>query len=461
MGADEGSQRDGGRNHLDRIERLTQERLEELLAARGLVTREQLARVAAIQARQGGDLIRLLISLGDLDIDDFLDFLASQPQVYKYDLSSCEIDQGLLDLVPAEFSRQYQVFPIDRSDNTLTIGIVRPLDDEVMARLGASTGLEVRALLCSPDDIQASIERYYSPSRRPGTPEAVREELRLLESPMRLTMISHLIREIDSFPVLPETVSRVRLAMEDPKSSVRDVGSIIVMDPPVAAKVLSIANSAAYGFPQRIEDVGLAISLLGLRETYSIVLSAAVLNVLEKSKHFDYKRFWLEAMCCAAATRFVLKASGKRQLTGAFAAGLLHDIGRVVLSEVVPALYAKVDWDFTGGGLVGREEALVGLSHTEAGHELALHWGLPDDISEAIRFHHRPTLAGQAKEIVAVTTVAQALAHAKGSTLDENRGLLEPHQDALEILGLDAEIAEAMLDDFLTTRDESLGNALA
>jgi len=315
-------------------------------------------------------------------------------------------------------------------------------------------------VLCSAEDVRASIERYYH-GTLPSEPRVLTDEgLRALAPPLRLSTVAGLVRRLDSFPALPETVHRVHETMNDPNSSVRDVGEIVIMDPPIAAKVLSVANSAAYGFPQRIENISLAITLLGLRETYSIVLSAAVLNVFEKSKHFDYKRFWVEAMCCAAATRFVTKASGRRQLTGAFAAGLLHDIGRVALSEVVPQLYSKIDPGLKDDELLAIEKKTVGLSHTEAGHELALHWGLPHDIAESIRFHHEPAQATRAQELVATVSLADVLAHAAGSSLEDNENLFDGHQDALDILGLDIEIVEAMLDDFLSRRDESLRDAI-
>ena len=92
--------------------------------------------------------------------------------------------------------------------------------------------------------------------------------------------------------------------MQEPDSSIDDIASVISLDPPIAAKVLSVANSAAYGFPNRVESLSLAVTLMGLRETYSIVLSAAVLDMFETSRHFDYEAFWMASVCCAAAGRF-------------------------------------------------------------------------------------------------------------------------------------------------------------
>lgn len=448
----------GARKHLDQVEKLAEKRIGELLVDAGVVRPEDLERAQRIQAEQGGDIVRLLISLGCIGVDEFMAFLAEQPGIHRMDLSQCEIDPELVRRVPRKLAEEHEVFPIDREGNVLTLGIVRPIAEEVAAELEAHTGMRLKPVLCSPEDIRAAVARYYAPPE--ALPTLGEQEWQGLAAPLRLSLAARLIREVHSFPALPETVARVRQAMSNPKSSIRDVAEIIIMDPPIAAKVLSVANSAAYGFPRQVEDVTLAVTLLGLREAYSIVLSVAVLNILEKSRHIDYKRFWLEALCCAAATRFVLKAAGRKQLPGVFVGGLLHDIGRVALAEVLPELSRKIDMHLTGEELIRTEERLIGLSHAEAGYILAGHWGLPPEITQPIRFHHRPQAAEEAGEVVAVVAIADDLARASGATLDENRGILARQADCLKMLGIDMEAAEAMLDDFLTRRDESLRDAM-
>ncbi|MBN2310181.1 MAG: HDOD domain-containing protein, partial [Candidatus Hydrogenedentes bacterium] len=219
----------------------------------------------------------------------------------------------------------------------------------------------------------------------------------------------------------------------------------------------SVANSAAYGFPQRVDDLKLAVSLLGLRETYSLVLSCAVVDLLKKSKQFDYRVFWLESMCCAAAARIVAKASGRRQLFGVFSAGLLHDLGRVALAQVASHSYARIDAYLPPDELLAAEEQLLGLTHTEAGYELATHWNLPEEIAEPIRFHHKPALATKARENVAIVGIASLMVRAMGTELEENESIFAGHEETLALLGLDEEFSEAMLNEFLERRADSFG----
>lgn len=277
---------------------------------------------------------------------------------------------------------------------------------------------------------------------------------------MRLGAVAGLIHRISSLPVLPESVQRVREAMKNPEVSVDEVAGIITLDPALAAKVLGVANSAAYGFRSRVDNLVLAVSLLGLRETYSIVLAAAVLDLFEKSKVMDYKRFWLSSMCAAAAARLVAKAVGAREKAGVFAAGLLHDIGKAALAETIPQQYQRISSVLTGEALIAAEMEAMGISHAEAGYELAQHWGLPDDIAETIRFHHQPAMAQNAKQLVAIVAVADAMTRAQGKDYAQNEGIFEECKDAVAELRLDKENIEAMLAEFLEARESAISDAL-
>lgn len=449
------------------VDMSSKRRIGQLLLDSGLIDERQLQRALRVQEEKGGKVVEILISQGSLDTDQFVEFLARQPGVASLDLSHYEVARDLVQLVPREIAIKHELFPIDRLGRLLTIGMVCPLDSATIREIETITGLRVKALLCSAKDIREAIERYY-PQSDPEVsteislgPVSPSEDVHGLKAPIRLRNVATLIHEVDTLPALPETVKRVQEATLDPLSSVRDVADIIVLDPPIAAKVLSVANSAAYGFPQRVDDISLAVALLGLRETYSIVLSAAVVNMFEKSKNFDYKSFWVESMCCAGATRIVSKAARRKHQVGVFSAGLLHDIGRLALSEISPELYAKVPKELSSLELVAAEEEIIGLSHTEAGYLLAERWGLPVDIVEPIRFHHRPELAVDSKENVAIVTIASAMAYAQGASLEENTAVFEDLKTPMAVLRLDFESAEAMLVEYLTLRNACLSDSLS
>ena len=426
-----------------------------------MVTEDQVRQALSLQEKEGGKIVEKLIKLGYLDTTSFVRFLSKQPGTASIDLPNYESPDDLVALVPKEFAQKHEVFPIDRMGGSLTIAMVCPLDVATIEELEKSTGLRVRALLCKPEDIHKAIRRNYgSPTDEALNVESTSTvspaDVEGLEGPLRLQNVAQLIRQISSLPALPETVQRVREAMINPQSSVKDIADIVAMDPPVAANILAIANSAAYGFSRQIGDLGLAISLLGLRETYSIVTSAAVVDLFQESKCLDYKALWGEAMRCAEGSRLVAKVCGLGNRAGVFSAGLLHDIGRVSLCEVAPALYAKVGSDLAGLDLVAAEQDLIGLSHPEAGYELARHWDFPPEIAEPIRYHHNLEQASEARDIVAVVVVADVMVRTVDTEVDQNEMFFELCGSALAALNIDRERAETMLDIFRVRGESTL-----
>jgi HD-like signal output (HDOD) protein len=162
-----------------------------------------------------------------------------------------------------------------------------------------------------------------------------------------LTTAVTMLRHIESLPALPGTVQKVREMLLSDTGTASEVGEVISRDPAIAAKLLKVANSAAYGFMQRVDTVELAVSLLGLLETYSVVVTSAVVDIFSKSKEFNYVEFWMESMVCAKLGKAIAQ-SARVNDGGIVMAGLLHDIGRIALVHLMPEHYAKVDRDCWG-----------------------------------------------------------------------------------------------------------------
>ncbi len=425
-------------------------RIGRLLLDEQIITLEQHEEARAMHEDRGGSITDCLLSLGYIHPEMLVEFLLSNSDKVGVDASHIDIDPELLDLLDARLAREYGVVPLDRSAGTLLLGGFAPLDSEALQAIEQAAGLHPRLVICARQDIDAVLRTHYSEQ-----PLSSSEPMRL-HSGAKMGHVGRLIRQVSSLPALPETVTRIREIMEDPASGVQDVVGVLTLDPPMAAKMLSVANSAAYGFPNRINDLTLAVSLLGLRETYGIVLSVAVADLANKMKHFDYKAFWLESMCSAAAARVVAKAAGLRTLTGVFSSALLHDIGRVVLSELQPNYAKIVPEALTGKDLVEAEIRAIGLAHPEAGYLLAQYWNLPPEISEPIRFHHVPEQADTAKPYVAIVALANVMACAPSTSFEESRSLFSDYGAALDILKLDMEVAEAMLEEFMGLRGAAL-----
>jgi HD-like signal output (HDOD) protein len=427
-------------------------RIGVLLVEAGLISESQLSEALEKQRATGGKVVEILISLGFLTTRDFTRFLARQgmPAV---NLDQYEIPKDLISLIPAETAARHRVIPIDKLGKHLTIAMECPLDGAAIAEIEEATQLKARPVLCSPEDVRAALEHYYgalveeeldeqpvehtpdnlssaeprqaasadaAPPSSPSTPSdapepqhEMPEGLQELEAPLRLQGVGALVRQLDSLPTLPDTVGKVQEAVNRPDSGAREIGNIIASDPPLAAKLLSVVNSPSYGLSQTVEDIGLAVSLLGVDDSCNIVFSAAVLNVMGNAEEADHRSFWRKALRCAKIARSIGQMRGSRRTGALFSAGLLHDIGQLALFMVAPESTASVPAHVMGAERLRLELEKIGLTHPEAGYYLAEHWNLPEDIANAIRFHHEPEHAEVGQELVAVVSVADTLSQAE------------------------------------------------
>jgi len=385
-----------------------QDRIGQMLVSAGLITENQLKDAAAVQSETGDRLINILIAQGAMDSKRFVAFLAEPGKSHAIDVGNVDIPAAVIELVPRNFALLHHVVPVERDGSKLTVASESALDRAVIEALEEHTGLSVKSLICPRDDVRTSLARHYE------NPGSGHEDLAgTIEGPLKLTMAVSMLRHIDSLPALPGTVHRVREVIYGEDGSAADVAEAISQDPAIAARVLRVANSAAYGFTHQVDNVQLAVSLLGLMETYSIVISSAVVNLFDQSRSFDYKQFWLESLVCARVARALSRLVENKNHAGMFSAGLLHDLGRVAILQIAPKQYENISSSLKGPALIEAEEQQCGLNHTEAGYQLAQHWGLPEELSNCIRFHHAPDKAPEAsRTMTAIVNVAEMIAHA-------------------------------------------------
>ena len=420
-----------------------------MLIDEGIIEPEHLKNALEVQAERGGKIVETLMHLGYVDASTMSSFLVSRPGVASIELDKYRVPRELCDLIPREYALENEVFPIDRIGRCLTVAMAFPIDLETIKKLEEMTGLNVNALLCNAQDIRAAIRRYY-PARDTAAASRWEEVTRAqIETGLKIENVVHMVRRIDCLPTLPQTVQRVQEATADPDTSMRDIADIVSNDPAISAKLLRLANSAAYGFLSKINNVHSAITLLGMRETYMAVLTSAVIDITESSRHFDHESYWRSSMFCAAAARNIATASGHKRKAGVFTAGLLADIGRFALSEVAPIRYSKIDPNLMGQELAATEEKALGISHSEAGHILAVHWKMPEEISEPIRFHHRPELAKVHTDLTAMVALATLMSDAYMKDSAPEEGMFDCHGDLLAMLGLSANQA---IDAYAATR---------
>lgn len=208
-----------------------------------------------------------------------------------------------------------------------------------------------------------------------------------------------LVHSTVELPTMPEVLVKLNEVMATPGISAADVAAVVAADPAVAANVLRIVNSAHYGLQARVSSVSLAVSLMGFATTKKVALKAAVFSAfaqhLEGDQHFDPSVFWRHAIYTGVAARALAQASpvfSDVHPEDAYIAGLLHDIGKIILMDKAGPGYAAMLRKSAERGIpeVEVEGEDFGFTHADVGSVLAIKWSLPEDLAIAIRSHHAP-----------------------------------------------------------------------
>jgi len=222
-------------------------------------------------------------------------------------------------------------------------------------------------------------------------------------------------------PIRPSTATRLFELIDDPDASLSQFAEIVEIDPVLSARVLRMANSAAYGVRGGVASATRAVMMLGASAVQAIT-AAAAFPLLSDGVDLGPDSFWPHAMEVGAAASTV---AGELEVGAgeAFSAGLLHDIGAVLLHLRDPSLYADV---VRRGGerLLDHERAAFGADHCEVGAAAVAKWGFPKSLVEAVRDHHLP-LVGAGKLTKAVAIGEAAVAEAVGLSCHEHARPLE------------------------------------
>jgi HD-like signal output (HDOD) protein len=203
------------------------------------------------------------------------------------------------------------------------------------------------------------------------------------------------LRKLKDLPPMPQIVFKARQVIADPDSEMAELSDLLESDQAIATKVLKLANSAYYGLSGKVSSIRHASSLLGynaLGQLISMVGGASVLGKTLDGYDLDSAGTWRHSLLTASASRILALKKDPSLESDAFSAGLIHDVGKLVLDTYV--LDRKEEFErLTSGGrnsMLAAEQRLLGLDHADIGYEVCQHWNIPATISQAIKHHHDP-----------------------------------------------------------------------
>lgn len=205
---------------------------------------------------------------------------------------------------------------------------------------------------------------------------------------------SDLVKDISGLVTLPEVYLHINRVVEDPNCTTADIAKAVSKDPSFTVRLLKIANSALYSFPSSIDSVTKAVSIIGTSQIRNLALSMSAVRSFAGLPNalVSMENFWRHSLLCALVARHLAKAARRCDPDALFTAGLLHDIGELVLFNRLPeqsreALLLVLD-DLDELPVYEAERQLMGLDHADVGGELARQWQLPPLLEECIAYHH-------------------------------------------------------------------------
>jgi HD-like signal output (HDOD) protein/ActR/RegA family two-component response regulator len=246
----------------------------------------------------------------------------------------------------------------------------------------------------------------------------------------KLRALAGKMRALPSFPTLYLEIIR---EIESPNSSIQAIANIVAKDPGITAKILQVANSAAMGMSEKVSDPADAVQLLGLSTVRSLVLSAQVYGNFApgRLKGFSADALWSHLMKCADLARTLMRRerADYSETEDAFTAGMLHDIGKLMLADSLPEEFGVALALAAAEGISQSEaeQQVLGATHSGLAAYLLGLWGLPAGIVEAVAFHHTPEKSNL-KKCSALTAV-----HVANALYDDTGKAPLNHQYLAEI----------------------------
>lgn len=238
---------------------------------------------------------------------------------------------------------------------------------------------------------------------------------------------------IDELPPFPQHILELQKNLSDPNANFKDLIKIIIKDPPLIAKILKIANSSLYMLPKEVTTIDEAVRIIGFEGIKSIVFAYNIENLLSSNKKGDLKiiqeiiQHSLDVAFYAFKIAKILKYDDA--YSQIFMAATLHDIGKIVIHSLNPALVEKLNYLCNSRGVVldRVEDVASGLNHSFVGAEIAKKWNFPEYIIDIIKNHHTPLLCNEEnKALLYIIYLANALFYYKDGKYDINKVNYEP-----------------------------------
>ncbi len=223
------------------------------------------------------------------------------------------------------------------------------------------------------------------------------------------------LNSIRDVPTMPEVLFRLNRMFQDEDVSIEKIGHLIETDQAISSKILMLVNSAFFGFRSRVSSISHALMILGFNTVRNAAISVSLVDAIRirQSRGFDVTEFWRHSIAVAVAAKYLAKQIRLKDPDNAFAAGLLHDVGKLIMLQFLPELFDRA-WDTVRRENLSFYEAecsCLPVDHAAIGAHLARSWHFPPLLIEAIAQHHKPPKLAEDVELVVTVHLADLAAN--------------------------------------------------
>jgi len=266
-----------------------------------------------------------------------------------------------------------------------------------------------------------------------------------------MTEKKKILAAVKSVPSLPSVVVKLRQYLNDPDVSFDELAKVIQVDPGLTANILQLANSAYFGWSRTIKTVKEAITRLGTNRIFQMVLCMSVAPLVRKpirGYDTDAEGLWEHSIAVAVCAEKLAQTLGMKNMEEAFTAGLLHDMGKVVMGTFVEVDDEPIKEIMLSDNLSFNEaeQMVMGIDHAEVAGELLKAWNLPDTVVAAARCHHQPDRADEEyQQLVDLIHVADVLCINVGWGIGSDGLQYKLSEAASKRLGVGSGVAEDVI----------------
>lgn len=274
-----------------------------------------------------------------------------------------------------------------------------------------------------------------------------------------------ILRVIQEIPAIPDIVVKVMQLTRDPKVSATQLTDMISNDPGLTGNILRLCNSAFYGIPRVVSSLNQAVLYLGFHTIRSLVLTCSISRFFNpKHPVYGYVSggIWRHSVACAIISESLCNQIRPELHDSAFTAGLLHDIGQLILGISIKDTADTISDLMTSGQLpeLEAEREALGFTHEDIGAHLADAWNFPDDLIHSMRHHHDPTESKTQCEMTSIVHIADTLALELGYGIELEQMKYPTNTKTLKMFNKDREWLDLVKEQAKGTIDEKSSHFL-